>query len=69
MLTDLHQGLVARGRPVLAAGLQDLLVQLGDERLIAFEQFHALAVGTSQASFTDSLRTDLGLEPGRTDGP
>ncbi len=83
LLTDLHRGLAARGRPVLAVGVQDLLVQLGEERLIGFEQFRALAVGTSREAFTGRLRDELfgspsratrdtptsGPEPGRTDGP
>jgi hypothetical protein len=63
LLTDLHQGLATRGRPVLAAGTADLLIHLGEERLIAFEHFRALAVGTPKEKFISGLRHDLGLEP------
>ena len=68
-LADLHQGLVARDRPLLAAGVLGLLERVGEERLIAFEHFRALAVGTPKAAFMDGLRRDLGLEPGGIDAP
>jgi CHAD domain-containing protein len=64
LLADLHQGLETRGRTVLAAGTREVLVHLGEERMIAFEQFRALAVGTPKEGFTGELRRDLGLEPG-----
>lgn len=67
LLTGLHQGLEARSRPVLAAGTRDLLIHLGEDRMIAFEQFRALALATSKADFIDGLRHDLGLEPERSD--
>jgi len=67
LLTGLHQGLEARRRPLLAAGTQDLLIHLGEDRMIAFEQFRALAVGTSKEQFLGSLRSDLGLEPEGSD--
>jgi hypothetical protein len=35
--------------------------------MIAFEQFRALAVGTSKEQFLGSLRSDLGLEPEGSD--
>ena len=62
-LADLHRGLEQRGRPHLAGGTLDLLTHLGEERLIAFEQFRALGVGTPKENFIGSLRRDLGLEP------
>jgi CHAD domain-containing protein len=67
LLTGLHQGLEVRGRPVLAAGTLDLLIHLGEDRMIAFEQFRALAVATSKDRFIEGLRHDLGLEPERND--
>jgi CHAD domain-containing protein len=63
LLERLHHGLRSRGRAVLAAGIQDVLVQIGEERLTAFEQFRALAVGTPKATWIASLRRDLGLSP------
>ena len=62
-LAELHRGLELRSRPNLAAGTHDLLTHLGEERLIAFEQFRALGVGTPKEKFIVSLRRDLGLEP------
>jgi CHAD domain-containing protein len=62
-LDDLYRGLETRNRPVLAAGTLEILAQLGEERLIAFEQFRALAVAMPKDQFIDSLRRDLGLEP------
>lgn len=64
-LESLHRGLETRQRPILAAGTLELLTQLDEERLIGFEAFRALAVGTSKDHFIASLRTDLGLEPDR----
>ena len=63
LLTGLHQGLVARGRAVLAAGTLEVLDHLGEDRLIAFEQFRALAVGLPKEKFISDLRLDLGLVP------
>jgi hypothetical protein len=69
LLTDLHRGLEARGRAVLAAGVREVLVHLGEERLIAFEQFRALAVGMPGETFTGHLRRDLGLGPEASPAP
>jgi CHAD domain-containing protein len=69
LLESLHQGLEARGRAVLAAGTQDVLVHIGEERLIAFEQFRALGVGMPRETFVASLRSDLGLAPGASAAP
>jgi hypothetical protein len=63
LLSRLHQGLEARGRAVLAAGTQEVLVHVGEERLIAFEQFRALGVGTPRERFGWELRCGLGLSP------
>ena len=60
-LARLHQGLEERGRTHLAAAAAAFLAHLGEERLIAFEQYHALAVGTGREAFLASLRQDLGL--------
>ena len=60
-LARLHQGLANRGRTRLAAGAASFLVHLGEERLIAFEQYRALAVGLAREAFLASLRQDLGL--------
>jgi CHAD domain-containing protein len=62
-LRDLHRGLELRGRQQLAAGIVELLTLIGEERLIAFEQFRALGVRTSGEAFIVGLRRDLGLEP------
>ena len=62
-LEEQQLGLAERARTVLAAGTLDLLAQLGEERLIAFEQFRALGVGLSKEKFIASLQRDLGLEP------
>ena len=51
------------GRPVLAAGVREILDQLADERLTAFEQFRALALATPRAALVAGLRHDLGLDP------
>jgi CHAD domain-containing protein len=69
LLEGLHLGLEARGRAVLAAGTQDVLVHLGEERLIAFEQFRALGVGMPREHFIAGLRSDLGLAPGASAAP
>jgi len=69
LLTGLLRGLEARGRAVLGAGVLDLLAQLGEERLIAFEHFRALAVRTPEEGFIRTLRHDLGLEPGGAEAP
>jgi hypothetical protein len=69
LLDGLRQGLEARGRAVLAAGTQDVLVHLGEERLIAFEQFRALGVGMPREDFVGGLRSDLGLDPGASAAP
>jgi len=61
-LRELHQGLEARDRRTLAAGTLDILIHLGEDQAIAFEQFRALAVATRKETFIDSLRHDLGLE-------
>jgi CHAD domain-containing protein len=63
LLTDLHQGLSERRRPALAAGTLEVLAHLEEDRLIAFEQFRALGVGTPKQNFIHGLRRDLGLEP------
>ena len=52
-----------------SAGVLGLLGMVGEERLIAFEQFRALAVGTPKGAFIDGLRRDLGLMPGGIDAP
>jgi len=62
-LEQLQRGLEARQRPVLAGGTRGILAQLDEERLIAFEQFRALAIGTSREQFAAGLRRDLGLGP------
>jgi CHAD domain-containing protein len=62
-LAGLLRGLEARHRPVLAAGVREILDQLGDERLTAFEQFRALALATPRAPLVAGLRRDLGLAP------
>ena len=49
--------------------LLGLLELVGEERLIAFEHFRALAVGTPKGAFIDGLRRDLGLMPGGIDAP
>lgn len=69
LLGDLHQGLAERGRPVLAGGVLDLVNLIDEERLIAFEQFRALALGMAKEKFVESLRRDLGLGPLETDAP
>jgi CHAD domain-containing protein len=56
-----RRGLEERGRVHLAAGAASLLVHLGEERQIAFEQYRALAVGTDRGAFLAVLRQDLGL--------
>lgn len=69
LLAGLHRGLEARGRAVLAAGVLELLAQLGEERLIAFEHFRALALRAPEDGFIRGLRHDLGLQPGAIDAP
>jgi hypothetical protein len=69
LLEGLHLGLEARGRAVLAAGTQDVLAHIGEERLIAFEQFRALGVGMPREHFIAGLRSDLGLAPGASAAP
>jgi CHAD domain-containing protein len=68
-LAGLLRGLEARRRPVLAAGVRELLDQLGDARLTAFEQFRALALATPRAPLVAGLRHDLGLAPEGADLP
>ena len=60
-LEELQHGLALRCRPVLAQGILDILGQLGEERLVAFEQFRALAVGTPREPFIAGLGQSLGL--------
>lgn len=67
LLGKLYRGLVERQRPILAAGTQDLLGHLAEDRLIAFEHFRALAVGQPKQGVIDSLRHDLGLAPEGSD--
>jgi CHAD domain-containing protein len=62
-LQELHQGLLERARPVLAKGIRELIVLLCEERLCAFEQFRALAMGTPGEALRASLKRDLGLQP------
>jgi CHAD domain-containing protein len=65
---NLHQGLVERHRPALAAGIQLLVTHLAEEREIAFEQYRALAVATGRGEFVDGLRRGLGLGGSTGDG-
>jgi len=64
LLNDLHRGLTDRGRPVLAEGTMQVLVHLDEERLIAFEQFRALGLGSPKEVFISELRHGLGLDGG-----
>lgn len=68
-LERLHRGLADRGRTLLAAGAQAFRVHVGEERLIAFEQYRALAVGAGRDGFVAGLRRDLGLEPAGNGAP
>ena len=63
-LEDLHRGLTQRGRPNLAAGLQEILALLSEERLCAFEAFRALALERSQEAFCASIKRNLGIHEG-----
>ena len=62
-LRGLLEGLEGRGRLTLATGTGQLLTALGEERLCAFEQFRALALGADQAAFSADLARDLGDAP------
>jgi CHAD domain-containing protein len=63
-LIRLRQGLAERGRVHLAAGAGAFLDHLGEERLIAFEQFRALGLCQTREAFIAGLRRSLGLDPG-----
>jgi CHAD domain-containing protein len=66
-LERLHRGLAARERPILAEGTRAFLDYLGEERLIAYEHFRALALAMPEAAFVAGLRRNLGVpapEPG-----
>lgn len=62
-LQDLDKGLAQRNRVHLARGLQAGIALLGEERLLAFEHFRALALGQGLRTLTADLKRDLGLTP------
>ena len=63
-LETLHRDLTKHERPALADGIRKLLALLLEERLCAFEQFRAQALGGSRETFRAALKRNLGLLEG-----
>jgi len=55
-LEELRDGLAARNRPALAAGLETILGLVAEDRQCAYEQFRVLARATSPEAFQAGLK-------------